>query len=158
LAVSAAITDSIYQSSPESEFEGDREVYMVGQGGEPLRRSSKRSSGRRRRKLPGQPAWPGMLKRERGTTACRMTQGHMMTNLGMSLLQGDTTQSSTHDALQTKTDSETGHVHSERKSVGSSTKENRSTEYQPTTPWLQGCSSTNSYPTCLKTMKKSMHM
>jgi hypothetical protein len=29
LAVSAAITDPIHQSSPESNFEGDREVYMV---------------------------------------------------------------------------------------------------------------------------------
>jgi hypothetical protein len=34
LAVSAAITDLIYQSSPESESKGEREVYMVGQGEE----------------------------------------------------------------------------------------------------------------------------
>jgi hypothetical protein len=35
LAISAAITDLIYQSSPESESEGEKEVYMVGQGEEP---------------------------------------------------------------------------------------------------------------------------
>jgi hypothetical protein len=32
LAVLVAITDLIYQLPPESNFEGDREVYMVGQG------------------------------------------------------------------------------------------------------------------------------
>jgi hypothetical protein len=35
LADSTAIIDPIYQSSPESESEGNREVYMVGQGEEP---------------------------------------------------------------------------------------------------------------------------
>jgi hypothetical protein len=39
LAVSAAIIDPIYQSSLESDFEGDREVYMVGQGDEPLEKT-----------------------------------------------------------------------------------------------------------------------
>jgi hypothetical protein len=33
-AVSATITNLIYQSSPESNSEGDMEVYMVGQGDE----------------------------------------------------------------------------------------------------------------------------
>jgi hypothetical protein len=46
LAVLATIVDQIHQSSPESDSKGDREVYMVGQGEEPLRRPSKRSSGR----------------------------------------------------------------------------------------------------------------
>jgi hypothetical protein len=32
LAVSAATIDWIYQSSPESDSEGGREVYMVGNG------------------------------------------------------------------------------------------------------------------------------
>jgi hypothetical protein len=32
LAVLVAITDLIYQLPPESNSEGDREVYMVGQG------------------------------------------------------------------------------------------------------------------------------
>jgi hypothetical protein len=32
LAVSVAIIEPIYQSPPESDSEGDREVYMVGQG------------------------------------------------------------------------------------------------------------------------------
>jgi hypothetical protein len=31
-AVSVAIIEPIYQSPPESDSEGDREVYMVGQG------------------------------------------------------------------------------------------------------------------------------
>jgi hypothetical protein len=35
LADSTTIIDPIYQSSPESESEGNREVYMVGQGEEP---------------------------------------------------------------------------------------------------------------------------
>jgi hypothetical protein len=39
LAVLAAIIDPIYQSSLESDFEGDREVYMVGQGDEPLEKT-----------------------------------------------------------------------------------------------------------------------
>jgi hypothetical protein len=34
LAVSVATTDLIYQSSPESDSEGGREVYMVGNGEE----------------------------------------------------------------------------------------------------------------------------
>jgi hypothetical protein len=40
-AVSAAIIDLIYQCSPKSEFEGDREVYMVGEGEEPLEKTVK---------------------------------------------------------------------------------------------------------------------
>jgi hypothetical protein len=38
-----------------------------------------------------------------------------MMSLGMGLIRGDTTQSSTHDAQQTKTDSETDHDQFERK-------------------------------------------
>jgi hypothetical protein len=34
LAILAAITDPIYQSSPESDSKGGREVYMVGNGEE----------------------------------------------------------------------------------------------------------------------------
>jgi hypothetical protein len=52
------------------------------------------------RKLLAQPIWPGRLKEERGTTACKMTQVHRMMSLGMVLLQGDTTQSSIHDARE----------------------------------------------------------
>jgi hypothetical protein len=52
----------------------------------PLRRPLKRSSGRWRRKLLGQPVWPGMLKGKRGTTTCRMIQGHLMMSLGMALI------------------------------------------------------------------------
>jgi hypothetical protein len=39
----------------------------------------------------------------------------MMMSLGMALLQGDITQSSTHYAQKTETDFETGHDQSERK-------------------------------------------
>jgi hypothetical protein len=35
LAIPTTTTDPIYQSSSESDFEGDREVYMVGNGEEP---------------------------------------------------------------------------------------------------------------------------
>jgi hypothetical protein len=48
-------------------------------------------------------------------------------SLGMGLRQGDTTQSSTHDAVLTKSDSETDHDRFARKSVRWSTKESRST-------------------------------
>jgi hypothetical protein len=40
LAVSVATTDPIYQSSPESDSEGDREVYMVGNGEEFLEKTT----------------------------------------------------------------------------------------------------------------------
>jgi hypothetical protein len=112
----------------------------------PLKRLPQRSRVGLRKKLLGQSIWSGMLKVERGTTACRMTLGHLIMSLGMMLPQGDTTQSSTHGIGQTETDSETGHDPSERKSVGSSTKESTSTIPQLTMPWPQACSSTNSPP------------
>jgi hypothetical protein len=91
-----------------------------------------------------QPIWPGRLKEERGTMACRMTWVHQMMSLGMALPRGDTTQSSIHGTQQTEIDSETGHDQSERKSVGLSTRGSRSTTLQHRTPWPQGCSSINS--------------
>jgi hypothetical protein len=123
----AAITYPIHQLSLESNFEGDRGVYMVGGGEEPLRRPSKRSSGRLRRKLLGQLVWPGMLKEESNTMACRMTQGHLMMSLGMALLREYTTQSSIQGAQQIETDSETSHDQSKRRLVRLNTKERRST-------------------------------
>jgi hypothetical protein len=39
LAILAAITDPIYQSSPESDSEGGGEVYMVGNREEPLEKA-----------------------------------------------------------------------------------------------------------------------
>jgi hypothetical protein len=68
-------------------------------------------------KLLRQPVWPERHEEGRGTMAYWTTRGHMMLNLGMALLQGDTTQSSTHDTQQTKTDFETSHNQSETKSV-----------------------------------------
>jgi hypothetical protein len=112
----------------------------------PLKRLLQRSRVRLRKKLLRQSIWSGMLKVERGTTACRMTLGRLMMSLGMMLPRGDTTQRSTHNVEQTETDSETGHDPSERKSVGSSTKESTSTIPQLTTPWPQACSLTNSPP------------
>jgi hypothetical protein len=38
-AISVAITDPIYQSSVDSDFEGDREVYLLGQGDELLEKT-----------------------------------------------------------------------------------------------------------------------
>jgi hypothetical protein len=39
LVVLATVTDPIHHSSPKSDSEGDREVYMVGQRGEPLKKT-----------------------------------------------------------------------------------------------------------------------
>jgi hypothetical protein len=89
---------------------------------------------------------------------CRMTQGHLMISIGMALLRGDTTQSSTHGTQQIEIDFEIDHGQFERKLAGSSTKENRSTARRLIMPWSQECSSTSSHPTCLKIMKKSLRM
>jgi hypothetical protein len=48
--------------------------------------------------------------------AYRTTQGHRRMSLGMGLLQGDTTCSSTHGAMLTKFNFETSHDQSMRKS------------------------------------------
>jgi hypothetical protein len=120
-------------------------------------RPPRRSSGRLTRKLLGQPIWPRMPKKERGTTTCRTTWVRQMMSLGMVLPRGDTTQSSIHDAQQTEIDSRTGHDQSERKSVGLSTRGRRSTALWHRTPWPQGCSSINSLPTYQRTTKKLMH-
>jgi hypothetical protein len=40
LAISAATPDPIYQSSPESDSKGGREVYMVGNGEELLKKTT----------------------------------------------------------------------------------------------------------------------
>jgi hypothetical protein len=60
-----------------------------------------------------------------------------MMNLGMSLLQGDTTQSLIHGTKQVKIDTKTGHDQFESKSFKLSTKESRSNEHQPIMPWPQ---------------------
>jgi hypothetical protein len=75
-----------------------------------------------------------------------MTLGHEMMNQAMVLLRGDIIQSSTHGTLLVETNFETDHDQSERRSVKSSTKENRSVVRLPTTPWPQGCSSIKSPP------------
>jgi hypothetical protein len=95
---------------------------MVGNGEEPQRRQSRRFSGRLKGKSLMQPIWPGRLREERGTTACRMTWVCRMMSLGMVLPQGDTTRSSIHGTQQTGIDSGTSHDQSERKWVGSSTR------------------------------------
>jgi hypothetical protein len=40
LVVRAAIIDSIYQSPPESNSKGNKEVYMVGQGDQPHKKTA----------------------------------------------------------------------------------------------------------------------
>jgi hypothetical protein len=60
LAVSAAITDLIYQSSPESESEGEREVYMVGQGEEPPEKTIEEIQ----REVEEEIAWAAHLARD----------------------------------------------------------------------------------------------
>jgi hypothetical protein len=154
----AAITYQIYQSSPESDSESDSEVYMVEHGDEPHEKTVKEIQREAMEEIARVAHFARDAEKERGTMTCRMTQGNLMMSLGMVLLQGDTTQSSTNGAQQTKTDSETGHDQSQRKSVGSSTKESSFTECWLTTPCLQGCSLNNSHPTCLKIMKWSMCM
>jgi hypothetical protein len=94
-----------------------------------LRRPSRSNSGRKGRKLLGQLIWPGMLKGERGTTTYRMTRGASDDEP-----RDDTPPRRHHPkinpgAQQTETNSKIGQDQSERKLVGSSTKENRSTEH-----------------------------
>jgi hypothetical protein len=62
----------------------------------------------------------------------------------MGLPQGDTTQSSTHDAVPIMNDSSTDHDQFVRRLVGSSTRVSRSTIHRPIMPWPQGCSSIRS--------------
>jgi hypothetical protein len=76
LAFPVATTDPIYQSSPESDSEGGEKSTWWGTERNPQRRQSRRSSGRLRRKSLMQPVWPGRLKEERGTMACRTTWVH----------------------------------------------------------------------------------
>jgi hypothetical protein len=77
-------------------------------------------------RLPEKPRRKSPERRpKRGTMAGKMTRGHPRRKLGIMLLQGDTTQSSTGDAWLVETDSETSHGRSTRNSAGLNTKENR---------------------------------
>jgi hypothetical protein len=80
--VLAAITDPIHQSSLESDSEGDREVYMVGQEEEPPEKTVEEIQLEAKEEI----ARAGMLKGERGTITRRTTRGHLMMSLGMMLL------------------------------------------------------------------------
>jgi hypothetical protein len=51
----------------------------------PQRRLLRRSSERLKRKLFTEPAWPRKLKKKKSITACRMTQVHQRTSLGVTL-------------------------------------------------------------------------
>jgi hypothetical protein len=124
----------------------------------PLRRPLKRSNGRLKKRWHGPNILPGNSTRGRGIMACRMTQGHRRMNPWMGLLQGSTTQSSTHNTGQTEKDSETGHNQSVRKSVKSSTKGSRFIACQPTMPWPRVCSSINSCLIYPKISKRLTHM
>jgi hypothetical protein len=127
LAASVATIDTIYQSSSESDSESGCEVYMVGEGDPPLVRPPKKSNERQKRRWHEQPVLPGSSTKGRDIMACKMTLKHWRMSLGMWLRQGDTTQSSTHDAMLTESNFKTGHDRFARKSDGSNTKEGRST-------------------------------
>jgi hypothetical protein len=86
------------------------------------------------------------LDKRKGTTICMMTRGARRMRIGMDLLQGDTTQSSTHDIAPIVNDSGTGHDQSVNRLVWSSTRESKSTVRRPIMPWLQGCSLIRSPP------------
>jgi hypothetical protein len=81
-AILAATTDPIYQTPLESDSEGGREIYMVGNVDE----------------LPDKTVeeiqWE--TDKERGTIAYRTTRVHWKMNLRMVLMRGDTTRSSIH--------------------------------------------------------------
>jgi hypothetical protein len=108
-AVHAAITDPIHLSSPESDSEGDREVYKVGRGDQPPEKTAKEIQWQAEEEI----ARAAHLARdvERGKRHRRMS-------LRMVLLQGDTTKSSTHRTQLTENNSETNHDQSMSKSVG----------------------------------------
>jgi hypothetical protein len=61
--------------------------------------------------------------------AYRLAQGHQMMSLGMALLWGDITQSSTYGELLAEADSETDNSQSKRKLARLSTRENRTTAH-----------------------------
>jgi hypothetical protein len=109
LAVILASTDPICQSSLEFDSKYYREVYMVEQGGQLLKNPPNRSNGRPRKRSPTPNVWPRNSTRGRGTMAYRTTQRAHRMSIGMRLLQGDTTQSSTHDAAPTVNNFGTSH-------------------------------------------------
>jgi hypothetical protein len=121
-----AITDPIYQSPPESNSEGDREVFMVGERDEPTEKTTEGIAHEAEEEI----TWVARIAKEadkgKCTTACRMTLGHLMMSLGTTLPRGGTTQRSTHGALLAGTDSETSHSRSARKSAISNIKANKS--------------------------------
>jgi hypothetical protein len=66
----------------ESDSEGDREVFMVGDGEQPPVKTAEKIA----REAEKEIARAAHLARTgRGTTASRMTQGHLMMSLGMVL-------------------------------------------------------------------------
>jgi hypothetical protein len=109
----------------------------------PPRKPPRRLLERPRKISLSRPIWPGW---ERGTTTCRMAQGHPMMSLGMVLLQVGITQSSTLDALLTETISEASHRQSTMTQARSSTKGNKSTTHWLTMPGLQNAHRTTHSP------------
>jgi hypothetical protein len=103
--VPVAVTDPIYMSPPKSDSEDDREVFLVGEGEKPPEKTVKEIAREAEEEIARA---AHLARRERSTLACRMTLGHRAMSLGMALLHGGTTQSSTLDTLPIKIDSETG--------------------------------------------------
>jgi hypothetical protein len=85
LAISAATTDPIYQSSLGYDSEGGRKVYMVGNGEELPDKTVEEIQREAEEEIACAAHLAREAERERGTMACRMTQVHRKMSLGMAL-------------------------------------------------------------------------
>jgi hypothetical protein len=76
LAIPVATTDTIYQSSPESDPEDGREVYMVGNGEELSDKTVEEIQWKAEKDIACAARLAREAKRERGTTTYMTTRVH----------------------------------------------------------------------------------
>jgi hypothetical protein len=105
LAVLTAATDPIYQLPPESDSEGDRAIYMVGQGEQPAEKTTGEIARETEELLARAAVWR-QRQLAKDTMANRMTLGHLMMSLGMAHPWGYNTRSLTPGAQLDETDSQ----------------------------------------------------
>jgi hypothetical protein len=90
LASFPATIDPTDQTPPESDYEGGREVYTVGQGEQPTEKTAEEITRDARRKSHECSGYSRRLTMESGKMACRMILGHPMMGLVLALPRGDT--------------------------------------------------------------------
>jgi hypothetical protein len=96
--VSAATTDPMYQSSPESDSEGGREVYMVGNGEQPSKKTTEEVQQEAKEEIAHAAHLAKQEIEQRSTMTCKTTRESQMMSLGMVPPRGDTTRCLIHDA------------------------------------------------------------